>query len=57
MRAAAGSGSPSGADTVRGADQVLVVNDGRVIERGTHETLLAAGGEYARMYTEFLREG
>ena len=43
--------------TVRGADMVLVVNEGRIVERGTHGQLLAAGGEYARMYTEFLREG
>jgi ATP-binding cassette subfamily B protein len=43
--------------TVRNANQVLVVNDGRIVERGTHDELLAAGGEYARMYTEFLREG
>jgi ABC-type multidrug transport system fused ATPase/permease subunit len=34
-----------------------VVKDGRIIERGTHASLLAAGGEYARMYREFLREG
>jgi ABC-type multidrug transport system fused ATPase/permease subunit len=43
--------------TVRNAHQVLVVKDGRIIERGTHASLLAAGGEYARMYREFLREG
>ncbi len=43
--------------TVRHADEVLVVQDGRIVERGTHASLLAAGGEYARMYKEFLREG
>jgi ATP-binding cassette subfamily B protein len=43
--------------TVRNADQVLVVKDGRIVESGTHYTLLTAGGEYARMYKEFLREG
>jgi ABC-type multidrug transport system fused ATPase/permease subunit len=43
--------------TVRNAHQVLVVKDGRIIERGTHASLLAAQGEYARMYREFLREG
>jgi len=43
--------------TVRSADQVLVVQGGRIIERGTHTDLLARGGEYARMYREFLREG
>ena len=43
--------------TVRNADQVLVVQGGRIIERGTHTELLAKGGEYTRMYREFLREG
>lgn len=43
--------------TVRNADQVLVIQNGRIIERGTHESLLARHGEYARMYREFLREG
>ncbi len=43
--------------TVRNADQVLVVKDGRILERGTHASLLAANGEYTRMYREFLREG
>jgi ATP-binding cassette subfamily B protein len=43
--------------TVRNANQVLVVQDGCIVERGTHDDLLAKGGEYARMYKEFLREG
>ena len=43
--------------TVRNAHMVLVVKDGCIVERGTHADLLARGGEYARMYTEFLREG
>ena len=37
--------------TVRGADQILVIDDGRVVERGRHEELLAAGGLYADLYT------
>ena len=36
--------------TIRNADQVLVVNDQRIIERGTHDELLAAGGFYAGLY-------
>lgn len=36
--------------TIRNADQVLVVNDHRIIERGTHESLLAEGGFYANLY-------
>lgn len=37
--------------TIRDADQVLVVCQGRIIERGTHKTLLAAGGFYYELYT------
>ena len=36
--------------TVRNADQILVMSDGRVAEAGTHQELLAAGGLYARLY-------
>ncbi|MBD8021212.1 ABC transporter ATP-binding protein [Brevibacterium gallinarum] len=40
--------------TVRGADAILVVEDGRIVERGTHSQLLAAGGRYAELYrTQF----
>jgi len=40
--------------TVRNADQILVVNDGRIVERGTHDDLLAAGGLYSDLYrTQF----
>lgn len=40
--------------TVRNADQILVVEAGQIRERGTHDTLLAAGGLYAELYrTQF----
>jgi ABC-type multidrug transport system fused ATPase/permease subunit len=40
--------------TIRAADLILVVEDGRVVERGTHTDLLDAGGRYAELYrTQF----
>ena len=36
--------------TIRNADQILVINDGQIIERGTHQELLALGGFYNNMY-------
>ena len=40
--------------TVREADALLVLDDGRVVERGTHDELVAAGGLYAELYrTQF----
>ncbi|MBB2915255.1 ATP-binding cassette subfamily B protein [Streptosporangium becharense] len=44
--------------TVREADQILVIQDGRVVERGRHEELLAAGAVYAELYrTQFSQAG
>jgi ATP-binding cassette subfamily B protein len=43
--------------TIREADQILVIEDGRVRERGRHAELLAAGGLYAELYqTQFARQ-
>ncbi|GAA1508359.1 ABC transporter ATP-binding protein [Sphaerisporangium rubeum] len=40
--------------TIREADTILVIHDGRVVERGRHDDLLAAGGAYAELYrTQF----
>ncbi len=36
--------------TVQHATQILVLDHGRVVERGRHESLLAAGGAYRRLY-------
>ncbi len=38
--------------TIRRADQILVVEAGRIVERGTHESLYAAGGRYFELYTK-----
>jgi ATP-binding cassette subfamily B protein len=44
--------------TVRGADQILVVVDGRIVQRGKHHELLAQGGVYADLYnTQFDSQG
>jgi ATP-binding cassette subfamily B protein len=43
--------------TIRKAGLVLVMDQGRIVERGTHSTLLAAGGVYARLHEEFIRGG
>jgi len=41
--------------TVRGADQILVLQSGRIVERGRHQDLLRGGGLYSELYrTQFL---
>jgi ATP-binding cassette subfamily B protein len=42
--------------TIIGADDILVVDHGRVVERGTHEALLALGGIYAQMWSVHQQE-
>ncbi|MBQ3322284.1 MAG: ABC transporter ATP-binding protein [Firmicutes bacterium] len=39
--------------TVMGADQIIVLAEGKVAEQGSHEELLAAGGLYARMWADY----
>lgn len=41
--------------TIRNADQVLVIEDGRIVERGTHDELLAREGVYSRLYMSQFR--
>ena len=42
--------------TVREADQIFVLDSGRIAERGTHESLVSAGGLYAELYRQQLLE-
>ncbi len=42
--------------TVRHADQIIVLDDGRIVERGTHDELLVRGGLYADLYQKQLLE-
>jgi ATP-binding cassette subfamily B protein len=41
--------------TIRHADLVLVLDQGRIVERGTHPGLVAAGGQYAALYQQFIQ--
>lgn len=41
--------------TIRHADLVLVIDHGRIVERGNHAALLGAGGRYADLYRQFIR--
>ena len=43
--------------SVKDADQILILSQGKIIERGTHEELLAKEGAYYRIYEEQLGQG
>jgi ATP-binding cassette subfamily B protein len=43
--------------TIMRADVILVIDAGRIIERGTHRQLLEAGGKYAQLYRQFVQAG
>ena len=42
--------------TLQDADQIIVIDEGRIVERGDHESLLARGGIYADLYHRQLLE-
>jgi ABC-type multidrug transport system fused ATPase/permease subunit len=39
--------------TIRNADRILVLDEGRIAEEGKHDELLARGGIYSKLYTQF----
>ncbi len=41
--------------TVRSVDRIIVMENGRIIDEGDHETLMARGGQYANLYNTFFR--
>jgi ABC-type multidrug transport system fused ATPase/permease subunit len=44
------SGCSAASTTVRHASQILVLEHGRIVDKGTHQELLDAGGRYAELY-------
>jgi ABC-type multidrug transport system fused ATPase/permease subunit len=42
--------------SLRDADEILVLEEGRIVERGTHDELVARGGLYTRVYDLQLRD-
>ena len=39
--------------TVRGADKIVVVDEGQIVEQGRHESLVNSGGRYSRMWAQY----
>ena len=42
--------------TVKNADEIILLGEGGIEERGTHEELMAFGGEYSRLYNYQFRQ-
>ena len=43
--------------TAKRADRIVVVEDGGIVETGSHDELVSAGGRYAAMYATWVRQG
>ena len=43
--------------TIRSADLVLVIDDGRIVEKGTHDQLITLHGHYRKLHDQFIRIG
>jgi len=43
--------------TIKNADEIAVIAEGRIIEQGSHDALIAQNGMYARLYKQQFREG
>jgi len=41
--------------TVKNADRIVVMGNGRIIEEGTHHSLMASSGHYAELYNTYFR--
>ncbi len=50
MQGTTPSSSRTGLSTIRSADVILVIDHGKIVEQGTHESLLKANGVYASLY-------
>ena len=43
--------------TITDYDEIIVIDEGKIVEYGTHEELMSAGGTYCRMYQNYMASG